>query len=98
MPVSINDGPPLACRWQVQGSDAAPDDATWTVDVQGEAADLVPLLDLAQARVRFTTPFGIARGQARPTRVVVDIARTPPATGQLTGSGQLRIRPPDPDP
>lgn len=92
MPVQIRGGTQLACRWQVSGSDAAPDVVTWTVDVQGEAADLVPLATLDQVGVRFATPYGVARGQARMTRVVVDIARTPPAAGTLTGVGPLRIR------
>lgn len=93
MPVSINNGPLLACRWTVQGSDATPDDVSWSVDVQAEADALVPTAGLAQVAVQFSTPYGLARGQARMTRVVVDVARTPPAYGTLAGVGQLRIRP-----
>lgn len=93
MPVSVNGGPPLACRWRIDGNDTTPDDTTWIVEVQGTADQLVPLAVLEQVRVRFDTPFGRARGQAKLTRVVVDVTRLPPASAVLTGIGALAIKP-----
>lgn len=97
MPASINGGPPLACRWRINGIDADPDHATWTVEVEGSAAELVPLAAVEQVRVRFDTPHGRARGPARLVRVVVDVTRLPQASAVLTGVGPLLIRP-DADP
>lgn len=97
MTASVNDGAPLACRWQIAGT--GPDDPEWQVEVRGQAEDLLGLASVTAVAVRFDTPMGTLRGRARMTRYAVDVTRTPPAVGVLIGAGPLRRdKTPDPPP
>lgn len=92
MPVSINGGPPIACRWFVEGDELDP--VEWRVEVRGTSADLAPLLSMEAVRVRVDTPLGVLRGRARMTRLVIDVTRLPDGAAVLTGQGALRVTPP----